>query len=190
MNLFVEIRILSRGGQGGVTGAKILAYAGHLDGYHVQAIPKYGAERRGAAITTDVRLSSTHILTHAPVVASMADQWMILDTSVINGNIPRTQLKSGVLIVLNSKTHFDFGPNTQIGTVDAVKIAEETGLVKSGTVLVNTTMLGAWVKATNLIRLESILQAVEKTFGPGNITERNKKSVQLAYEQFNWVETE
>lgn len=166
----------------------MLAYAGHLDGYHVQAIPRYGAERKGAPITADVRLSNVPIRTHAPVVASMADHWVVLDTSVIKGNIPPNQLKPGAILVLNTSNHYDFGSNTRIGTVDAVKIAEETGLVKSGTVLVNTTMLGAWARATELIRLESILQAVEKTFGPGDVTERNKRSVQTAYEQFSWVE--
>jgi Pyruvate/2-oxoacid:ferredoxin oxidoreductase gamma subunit len=49
-------------------------------------------------------------------------------------------------------------------------------------------MLGAWAKATGIIKLDSILKAVEKMFGPGDITERNNRSVQMAYEQFHWVE--
>lgn len=186
--MFAEIRLLSRGGQGGVTGAKLLAYAGHLDGYYVQAIPKYGAERKGAPITADVRLSSTPIRTHAPVVASMADHWVVLDPSVIEAHLPQDQIKPGAILVLNTKDHPRFGADARVGVVDAVKIAEETGLIKSGTVLVSSTMLGAWAKATELIKLESILKAVEKTFGPGDITERNKQSVQMAYEQFRWVE--
>ncbi|MFX0195715.1 MAG: 2-oxoacid:acceptor oxidoreductase family protein [Candidatus Hodarchaeota archaeon] len=184
--MFTEIRLLSRGGQGGVTGAKILAYAGHLDGYYVQAIPKYGAERKGAPITTDVRLSDTPIRIHSPVDASMADHWVILDPSV-SDHIPQDQLKHGAIMVFNSHSTPDFGPNTRVGIVDAIEIAKETGLVKSGTVLVSTIMLGAWAKATGMIKLESILKAVEKTFGVGDLAERNKKSVQMAYEQFQWV---
>lgn len=185
--MFTEIRFLSRGGQGGVTGAKILAYAGHLDGYYVQAIPKYGAERKGAPLTTDVRLSSKPIRTHAPVVPSMADHWVVLDPSVTD-HIPRDHLKPRAILVLNTLTSPDFGPNTRVGTIDADRIAEETGLVKSGTVLVSTIMLGAWSKATGIIKLESILKAVEKTFGVGDIAERNKRSIQMAYKQFRWVE--
>jgi len=186
--MFAEIRLLSRGGQGGVTGAKLLAYAGHLDGYYVQAIPKYGAERKGAPVTTDVRISSDPIRTHAPVVAAMADHWVVLDPSVIAAHLPRDQIKPGAIIILNTSDHNDFDFNARVGVVDAGLIAEETGLIRSGTILVSSTMLGAWVKATGIIKLESILKAVEKTFGPGEITERNNRSVQMAYEQFRWVE--
>ncbi|MFQ6126106.1 MAG: 2-oxoacid:acceptor oxidoreductase family protein [Candidatus Heimdallarchaeota archaeon] len=186
--MFVEIRFLSRGGQGGVTGAKLLAYAGHLDGYYVQAIPKYGSERKGAPIATDVRLSSDPIRTHAPVAASDADYWVVFDPSVIEKHLPRDQLKDGAVLVLNSLTAPDFGPNTRVGTVDAVGIAKKTGLIKSGTVLVSTTMLGAWAKAAGMIKLESILKSVEKTFGSGDMAEQNKRSIQMAYDQFHWVE--
>jgi len=187
VKLFVEIRFLSRGGQGGVTGAKLLAYAGHLDGMYVQAIPKYGSERKGAPIATDIRISSKPIRTHAPVVASDADYWVVFDPSVIEKHLPRDQLKEGAILILNSLIAPDFGPNTRVGTVDAHGIAKETGLVKSGTVLVSTTMLGAWAKAAGMIKLESLLKSVEKTFGSGDLAERNKRSIQMAYDQFRWV---
>ena len=185
--MFAEIRFLGRGGQGGVTGSKLLAYAGHLDGYYVQAIPKYGAERKGAPITADVRISDAPIRTHAPVVTAMADHWVVLDPSVIAANLDRHQMKSGAILVINSREDWDFGPKIRVGLVDAEGIAEETGLIRSGTVIVSTTMLGAWAKASGLVKLESILKAVEKTFGLGDITERNLKSIQMAYEQFQWM---
>ena len=45
-----EVRIHSRGGQGGVTAAKLLALAAFRDGKHATACPFYGAERRGAPV--------------------------------------------------------------------------------------------------------------------------------------------
>ncbi|MCK4844837.1 MAG: 2-oxoacid:acceptor oxidoreductase family protein, partial [Candidatus Heimdallarchaeota archaeon] len=51
----IELLQISRGGSGGVTGAKILAEAALYEGVESQAIPKYGSERRGAAIEAYVR---------------------------------------------------------------------------------------------------------------------------------------
>ena len=156
-----EIRFYSRGGQGGVTGAKILAYAGSLQGLEVQAIPKYGAERKGAPIYIDVRLSDEPIKTHSPV--AQADQFVILEPSLI-AKMPN--VGDETLIVLNAKdipqTSFE-ASNVKIGIVDAYKIAEEEHLIKSGTPLVSTIMLGAWCKATNesLVSLKSILTTIE-----------------------------
>ena len=100
--MMTEIRIVSRGGQGGVTGAKMLAYAGHLDGKFVQAIPKYGAERKGAPIYADVRISTTHVKTHAPVIIENTHSWIVLDPSLIQ-TIPLSELSQDTLIVINSQ---------------------------------------------------------------------------------------
>ena len=187
--MFSEIRFLSRGGQGGVTSAKMLAYAAHLDDFYVQAIPKYGAERKGAPIFTDVRISNKPVQTHAPVIQENADSWIIFDPSVVDSFLTKDQkVKTGSIFVVNTTTKPDFGSNTKVGTVDADNIAKAAGLVKSGTVLVSTVMLGAWAKATGMVNLDSILKAVDKTFGEGSdVAEQNKKAIQMAYEQFMWV---
>ncbi|MFA7303994.1 MAG: 2-oxoacid:acceptor oxidoreductase family protein, partial [Methanoregula sp.] len=51
-----EIRIHSRGGQGGVTAARLLAMAALHDGKYATACPFYGAERRGAPVVSFVRI--------------------------------------------------------------------------------------------------------------------------------------
>jgi len=187
--MMTEIRIVSRGGQGGVTGAKILAYAGHVDGKYVQAIPKYGAERKGAPIYADVRIANEHVKTHAPVIPSNTHSWIVLEPSLI-GSLPFNQLREGTIIVINSQEvppALRNRPNLKIGLVNAVKIAEECGLVKSGTFLVSTTMLGAWVKATSLITLDALKKAIKYQFGEGGLTEANIKSIELAYDQFKYI---
>ena len=83
IDMLIEIRVLSRGGQGGVTGAKMLAYAGHLDGKYVQAIPKYGAERKGAPIFADIRISDEQVKTHAPVIIENTHSWIVLEPSLL-----------------------------------------------------------------------------------------------------------
>lgn len=53
----LEITIYSIGGQGGVTAAKLLALSALYDGKYSQAIPQFGPERRGALVTSYVRIS-------------------------------------------------------------------------------------------------------------------------------------
>ncbi len=187
--VITEIRFLSRGGQGGVTGAKLLAYAGFLDDFSVQAIPKYGAERKGAPLFADVRLSSEEILTHAPVITDMADYWIILDSEL---PVPIEQAKDGAVIIFNARSVPKYAKGdsrVKTGFVDATRIAQECGLVKSGTPLVNVAMLGAWAKsAKGLVSIDALCKSVEKTYGKGNLTERNIKSIRQAYEEFQFEE--
>ncbi len=187
--MMTEIRILSRGGQGGVTGAKMLAYAGHLDGKYVQAIPKYGAERKGAPIFADCRIADSHVKTHAPVIIENTHSWIVLEQSLIN-TIPIDRLSPGTILIINSQNipeSLKNKANIKIGLVDAVSIAQECGLIKSGTVMVSTTMLGAWAKATGLISLDSLKKAVKHKFGEGSLTEANIRSVEMAYSSFQYV---
>jgi pyruvate ferredoxin oxidoreductase gamma subunit len=188
-----EIRFLSRGGQGGVTAAKMLAYAGHIDGMKVQAIPKYGAERKGAPIFADVRLDSKDIRTHAPVIDSNCDYYVILDVSAAEKIMPMDQVKSGAVVVVNSEKVPEFLrkriPDIKVGLVNANKIAKECNLVRSGTPLISTTMLGAWAKATeDMLKIDSIKESIVHTFGEGSITDQNIKSVEMAYKEFKFVE--
>lgn len=183
-----EIRFYSRGGQGGVTGAKILAYAGSLDGFEVQAIPKYGAERKGAPIFVDVRLSDKLIKSHSPV-GNLADHFIVLEPSLIS-KMP--EIRDDALIVLNSKEFepTSMKPGPRIGIVDAYKIAKEENLIKSGTPLVSTIMIGAWCKATNeLISLKSILTTIEKYFS-GQTLVNNTNGIKRAYEEFKFITEE
>ena len=183
--MYKEIRFYSRGGQGGVTGAKLLAYAGSLEGFEVQAIPKYGAERKGAPIFVDVRLSDKPIKTHSPV-GNLADHFIILEASLIS-KMPK--IRDDALIVLNSK---DLPANsseisTKIGVVDAYRIAEEEHLIKSGTPLVSTIMIGAWCKATDeLISLKNIQTTIEKYFS-GSTLVNNTNGIKKAYSEFKFL---
>ena len=61
----IEIRIHGRGGQGGVTLAKLLAAAEHREGKSVQAFGVYAAERSGAPVQAFLRrVQHPHLLLH------------------------------------------------------------------------------------------------------------------------------
>jgi len=188
--MIIEVRILSRGGQGGVTGAKLLAQTGHLGNKFVQAIPKYGAERKGAPIFADIRIADEEIKTHAPVIAGNTHSFIILENSdEIVCQIPFEEINKDTIIVVNSP---DIPPSLRgmkfkIGIVDAISISQECGLIKSGTALVSTIMLGAWIKATSLLKLETLEKAITLKFGSTDIAKRNIKAIKMAYDQFKFV---
>ena len=62
-----EIRIHSRGGQGGVTAARLLAMAAIHDGKYATACPFYGAERRGAPVVSFVRIDDQPIKVYSQI---------------------------------------------------------------------------------------------------------------------------
>jgi len=64
-----------------------------------------------------------------------------------------------------------------VATVDASKIARE----ELGVPITNTTMLGAVVKATNVIKLSSLKSPIEHRFG--RIAQKNMNALKRAYDE-------
>ena len=63
----ISIRLHGRGGQGVKKAAQILARAAYLAGYATQDFALYGAERRGAPVTSFVRMDKEKINTRGYV---------------------------------------------------------------------------------------------------------------------------
>jgi pyruvate ferredoxin oxidoreductase gamma subunit len=76
-----RIRLHGRGGQGMMTGSRILGSAFFAEGYEVQDAPRYGAERRGAPIFAYVRASKKPILERGvisrPALVVVADDTLV-----------------------------------------------------------------------------------------------------------------
>ena len=94
----IEIRIHGRGGQGGVTLAKILAAAEHREGKSVQAFGVYAAERSGAPVQAYLRCDDEPI--HNPNQIYEPDHLIVLDPTLISPAI-LSGLKPGGWILLN-----------------------------------------------------------------------------------------
>ena len=102
--------------------------------------------------------------------------------------MPKT--RDDALIVLNSKevslSSFERS-GVKIGAVDAYRIADEEHLIKSGTPIVSTIMIGAWCKATDeLISMNSIQKTIEKYFS-GSTLENNTNGIKKAYSEFKFL---
>jgi 2-oxoacid:acceptor oxidoreductase gamma subunit (pyruvate/2-ketoisovalerate family) len=77
----VEIRIHGRGGQGGVTLAKIIATSRFLQGQSVQAFGLYAAERSGAPLQAFCRYDDEPITNRNLIYAP--DHVIVLDPTLI-----------------------------------------------------------------------------------------------------------
>lgn len=96
-----RLTIYGRGGQGGVTLAKLIATAYFLRGKHVQAFGIYAAERSGAALQAYVRIDDEEITNHNQI--REPDHVIVLDRTLIGPPI-LIGLKPDGWIVL--KLHF------------------------------------------------------------------------------------
>lgn len=182
-----EIRIHGRGGQGGVTAAELLARAAFKEGKWVQAIPFFGAERRGAPVKAFARLSDEPILIRSQVYNP--DYVIVLDVSLLDLVDVVEGLKENGIVVINTRKKPDeiSIKRGRVATVDATGIALELELLVAGLPVLNTTMLGAFAKATEEIKLDSVLQVIREEW-KGAAGEKNAKGAALAYERLvkNW----
>jgi len=178
MHVMIEIRLHGRGGQGAVTASRLLATAAFLEGNHSQSIPMYGTERRGAPVTAFVRIGEKNqmvrSLIHEPDYVVVLDPLLRKSVNIAEG------LKENGILVLNSAVppeEVELLKPYKVATVDATAIALKT----IGRPITNTAILGAFVKATGEIKLESILSAVRNQWS-GRLAEVNVKAVQDAYD--------
>jgi len=177
----LEIRFHGRGGQGAVTSAELLAVAVINEGRYAQSFPSFGPERRGAPVVAFSRVDDRQIKTRFAV--GEPDVVIVLDPSLLKIASPQKGIKKGgVLIVNTGKTpdeiKKEFGyEGFRVATVDATKIAVE----ELGRAITNTTMLGAMVKITGVIKPGSMEEPLTHRFG--RIAARNLKSFQRAYNE-------
>jgi len=177
----IEIRWHGRGGQGAVTSAELVAQAAISEGKYAQAFPSFSPERRGAPVFAFNRINTEEpIRTRAEV--DQPDVVIVLDSSLLSILDATSGLKEKGTVIINTKksaeqVRAEFGISGRLATVDATKIAQES----LGIPIVNTAMVGALIKATNVITLEAMAEPLEKRFG--KLAERNFKAMERAYKE-------
>ncbi len=177
---FTEIRWHGRGGQGAVTSAELVAQAAINEGKYAQAFPAFGAERRGAPVVAFVRISSNEPIRVRAEIAE-PDVVVVLDPSLLRIVDVTSGLKASGMLVVNTKKppeqiKQEFSITWTLATVDATKIAQEL----LGVPIVNTSMIGALLKATGVVKLESLFEPLRQRFG--RLAERNIEAMKRAHE--------
>lgn len=180
----VEIRFHGRGGQGAVIGSEVLARAFFNEGRYVQSFPAFGVERRGAPIMAFCRVDDSHINLRNQIYEP--DHVVVLDSALIETAGVTQGLKKGGSILVNCGQDSNcfnglVGSDYQLYAVDASSIAREFRLGSPSNPIVNTSILGAFAKATGLVKIESVERAIEEYLHVKR--EDNKKAARTAYEQ-------
>jgi len=180
-NHLVEIRWHGRGGQGAVTSAELLAQAAISEGKYAQAFPSFGPERRGAPVLAFVRIDSEKPI-KVRVEITQPDVVVVLDPGLLSIIDVASGLKDDGILIINTKKSAEqlrkeFGFKSSLVTIDATGIAREL----LGVPVTNTTMVGAVIKATGVVGLESLLEPLQHRFG--RIADKNANAMKRAYQE-------
>ena len=186
-----EIRFHGRGGQGAVMASEILALAVFKEGKQPQSFPSFGLERRGAPVAAFLRIDDEKIgLRHAiyePDFIVVLDKSLLKMEATLSGLKPKGGLlintidspdRLGESYGINSNAGSDAG--VVIGTVDASGIALKNDLGSKLMPIINTTILGAVVKMTEIVSLESLEVAIGETISKSG--DANRQCAREAYE--------
>ena len=178
-----EIRWHGRGGQGAITAAKIVAQAAYLMGYRgVTTAPSFGAERRGAPVSASTRISPEPVMVVSQVEEPNAV--VVLDHTLLKYEEVTSGLDRQGWLVVNSwrnPKELDIDSDFNIATADATGVCQELGLVIAGLTVVNTAMLGAFIRATGVVDLKSIEKVIRERFS-NNAVDINLAAITKTYQ--------
>ena len=174
----IQIRWHGRGGQGAITAAKIVGEAAFRSGYGGAVMaPTFGTERRGAPVTTSLKISREKIYDLSPIAAP--DIVVVLDYMILHEVDVTAGLKPGGWIVINSPrpvTDHLF-PGYRVAVANATALGIEAGLAKG---IVNSGIIGALGRASGLVDIDLLAEAIADEFA-GRRPEANARAARLVY---------
>jgi len=164
------------GGQGVIMMGYLLAMAGMYEEKYVTCLPSYGAEVRGGTANCTVVISSEEI---ASPVASEPEFAVLMN----NPSLFRyqNQVQSGGTIFLNSSM---IESRPVRGDLEVYEIpVNDLAKQFPGNKVSNMIMLGAFIKKTGLVSLDTMTHVIKETFGSKNpeIIKFNKSALQLGF---------
>lgn len=175
-----RIRWHGRGGQGAITAAKIVANAAFEAGYQgIVMVPSFGTERRGAPVSTSLKISRSTINdlspTENPDIVVVLDHLLLDEVDVTAG------LKKGGLLVINSplKPEDYTYSDLRLAVADVTSLCSEVGLRKG---IVNSGIIGVLARAVDLVDISLLAKGIEAEFA-GRKPSENAQSALLAYER-------
>ncbi len=172
-----EIIIAGFGGQGIVSSGIILGHAGLFENKNVTFFPSYGAEMRGGTANCSVVISTEPVA--SPIVAD-PDIVIVMNEPSLTHFEP--MVKPGGTLFVN-KTLIKSRPkrtDITIIPIEANAIAEELGQGR----IANMVMLGALIKNTKMLSLETLKKAQRERFVKSSEEQLNlnDKALERGYE--------
>ena len=165
------------GGQGVMAMGQLLTYAGMIEDKNVSWLPSYGPEMRGGTANCSVILSDEPV--GSPVVTDSTASIVLNKPSLDkfeNSVVPGGKLFINSSLIDKKSVRNDI----DVYYIPANEIAIELGNDK----VANMVMLGAFLEATKLVDIESILKAFTKVFGENkaHLVPLNKEALEKGAE--------
>jgi len=172
-----SVVIAGFGGQGVILAGKILAQAGMDHGLEVTWLPSYGPEMRGGTanctvVTSDspvgspiVDEPSALIAMNLPSLEKFADQVAVDGTIIVNSSLIESTVKRTDLHVIS---------------IPLNELATKIGNSRT----INMIALGALIKATGIVPLETLKETMKKAFedsGKAKVVPINLQAVEEGY---------
>lgn len=179
-----QVRIHGRGGQGVVTATEMLSIAAFDEGRHAQAFPSFGSERTGAPVVAFCRIDDKEIRLREPIMAP--DALIIQDPTLLHQVDCFAGLKpDGYILINTTKTFAQLGLADFVASHRAERLctvpATEIALKHLGRPVPNVPLLGGFAAVSGVLRLESVLKAIEEKFS-GKVAAGNIAAAKEAYE--------
>jgi 2-oxoglutarate ferredoxin oxidoreductase subunit gamma len=176
--MLIRTIIAGFGGQGVISMGLNLSQAAMLDGKHVTYLPSYGAEVRGGTANCTVTISDEEIA--SPVSSSPEFVIAMNQPSAIKF---QNMIQSGGLFFINSSL---VSPELSRGDIEIIEVpankaAEDMGNPRAA----NLVMLGAFVKKTSLVSLNSLISGLKVTLGSkAKLIAANETALRAGYDFF------
>jgi 2-oxoglutarate ferredoxin oxidoreductase subunit gamma len=174
--MLTETIISGFGGQGVLSIGSTLATAAMLEGKYVTYLPSYGVEVRGGTANCTVVVSDEEI---ASPVASEPEFVVAMNQP----SFARFQgiLQSGGLLCANSSLVNTESARSDIEVlaVPTSELAEKLGTIK----VANMVMLGALIRASNMISYDAMLKNLAEILGVGKakLIKLNREALAVGY---------
>ena len=163
---YIEVIWHGRGGQGAITASQLIAEGAYREGFKgVTTAPSFGAERRGAPVASFLRLSQEPIRSFSNV--SDPDIVVVLDPTLLPLlNLQNVYRHDATVIVNSTQTPEQIGIEKfqKVGVADVTRIALDNELTLAGSAILNTPILGAFVKTTGLVPMELVEASISSKF--------------------------
>jgi 2-oxoacid:acceptor oxidoreductase gamma subunit (pyruvate/2-ketoisovalerate family) len=202
-NNLKEVIFLGRGGQGMWTVGELLCAALIENGKYAKVVFIMTMDRRNTLARSYIRYSDKPMSFPVSYIYN-PDELVISDNSIFNFkslvtdyDVPEVLRKMGkhtLCLINTSKSPKKLGLDYhgRLATVDATSIALE---VLGSATHINTPMLGAYIRATKVIKFEDFEQALLRYHNPrgheifrGEIGKRNIMGARMGYENLKFWE--
>jgi pyruvate ferredoxin oxidoreductase alpha subunit len=181
-----EVRFHGRGGQGTVTAAELLSAAAFTEGMHAQAFPSFGSERTGAPVMSFCRIDDAPIRSREPV--TRPDALVIQDPTLLHQVNVFEGAESDCRLLINSARPAadlnigEFTGGLRPGSVLTVP-ATELAMQHLGRPVPSAALLGGFAALTGLVRLDSVVTAIEARFASRpDVAAGNARAAQAAFD--------